>query len=62
MRFEWNIRDFRVVRRIDHRDGAVAMADQHLPLLGIDPEEEFYTPEGRPIKIVNNGRVIHDLL
>jgi hypothetical protein len=30
--------------------------------MGIDPEEEFYTPEGRPIKIVNNGQVIHDLL
>jgi hypothetical protein len=31
-------------------------------LLGLNPEEEFYTPEGRPVKIVNNGRVIHDLL
>ncbi len=31
-------------------------------LLGIDPEEEFLTPEGRPVKIVNNGRVIGDLL
>jgi uncharacterized protein (DUF1501 family) len=31
-------------------------------LMGIDPEDEFYTPEGRPVKIVNNGRVIHDLL
>src|SRR5439155_22258903 len=31
-------------------------------LLGIDPEEEFYTPEGRPVKIVNGGRVIQELL
>src|SRR6516162_3861595 len=31
-------------------------------LLGIDPKEEFLTPEGRPVAIVNNGRVIHDLL
>jgi arylsulfatase A-like enzyme len=31
-------------------------------LMGIDPEDEFYTPEGRPVKIVNNGRVIHELL
>ena len=31
-------------------------------LVGIDPEDEFYTPEGRPIKIVNNGRVIRELL
>jgi uncharacterized protein (DUF1501 family) len=31
-------------------------------LMGIDPNDEFYTPEGRPVKIVNNGRVMHDLL
>jgi hypothetical protein len=31
-------------------------------LLGIDPKEEFLTPEGRPVAIVNNGRVIDDLL
>lgn len=30
--------------------------------LGIDPEDEFYTPEGRPVKIVNNGRAIQELL
>ncbi len=31
-------------------------------LMGIDPEEEFLTPEGRPVKITNNGRVIQGLL
>jgi hypothetical protein len=31
-------------------------------LLGINPDEEFYTSEGRPIKIVNNGRVMNELL
>jgi uncharacterized protein (DUF1501 family) len=31
-------------------------------LLGINPEEEFHTPDGRPVKIVNNGRVILDLI
>ncbi len=31
-------------------------------LLGIDPKDEFYTPEGRPVKIVNNGRAIQELL
>jgi uncharacterized protein (DUF1501 family) len=31
-------------------------------LLGIDPKGEFLTPEGRPVAIVNNGRVLHDLL
>jgi len=31
-------------------------------LMGINPKEEFHTPDGRPIAICNNGRVIHDLL
>jgi uncharacterized protein (DUF1501 family) len=30
--------------------------------MGIDPKEEFHTPDGRPVAIVNNGRVIDDLL
>jgi hypothetical protein len=30
--------------------------------MGINPNDEFYTPEGRPVRIVNNGRVIYDLL
>jgi uncharacterized protein (DUF1501 family) len=31
-------------------------------LLGIDPGEEVRTPDGRPVAIVNGGRVIRDLL
>ncbi len=31
-------------------------------LIGINPEDEFRTPEGRPIKIVNNGTVVEGLL
>lgn len=31
-------------------------------LLGIDISEDFTTPEGRPVPIVNNGRAIGDLL
>jgi hypothetical protein len=31
-------------------------------LMGIDPDEEFHTTEGRPVKIANNGRVIQELL
>jgi hypothetical protein len=31
-------------------------------LLGINPNDEFHTPDGRPVRIVNNGRVIQDLL
>jgi hypothetical protein len=30
-------------------------------LLGIDPKTEFRTPEGRPVAIVNNCRLIHEL-
>jgi uncharacterized protein (DUF1501 family) len=29
--------------------------------MGIRPEDEFLTPEGRPVKIVNDGKVIYDL-
>jgi uncharacterized protein (DUF1501 family) len=31
-------------------------------LLGIDPKDEFKTPDGRPVAIVNGGRVIDELL
>jgi hypothetical protein len=31
-------------------------------LMGIDPKDEFYTPEGRPVPIVNNGKVISAIL
>jgi len=31
-------------------------------LVGIDPKEEFHTPDGRPVPIVNNGKVIDELL
>ena len=64
------VRGGRVIGRSDARAERPA-GDPHGPedlaatmyhLLGIDPNEEFYTPEGRPVKIVNNGRVIHGLL
>jgi hypothetical protein len=31
-------------------------------LLGINPQDEFLTPEGRPVKIANEGQVIRALL
>jgi uncharacterized protein (DUF1501 family) len=31
-------------------------------LMGIDPKEEFHTPEGRPVAVVNSGRVMRELL
>ena len=30
--------------------------------LGIDPHKELITPDGRPLPIVNGGRVIRELL
>jgi hypothetical protein len=31
-------------------------------LMGIDPQHEFLTPEGRPVKIANDGRLIRPLM
>ncbi len=31
-------------------------------LMGINPDDEFYSPDGRPFKIVNDGEVIRSLL
>jgi uncharacterized protein (DUF1501 family) len=64
------IRGGRVIGRSDARAEKPA-ADPYGPedlaatvfhLFGIDPAEEFYTPEGRPVKVVNDGRVIEALL
>ncbi|MGL1102621.1 DUF1501 domain-containing protein, partial [Vibrio parahaemolyticus] len=30
--------------------------------LGINPDEEFLTPEGRPVKIANDGKPVLELL
>jgi uncharacterized protein (DUF1501 family) len=31
-------------------------------LMGIDAREEFHTPDGRPVAVVNNGRVLDELV
>jgi uncharacterized protein (DUF1501 family) len=60
----------RIVGRSDARAERPA-SDPHGPedlaatlfhLLNINPRDEFLTPEGRPVPLANNGRVIHDLL
>ena len=33
-----------------------------IQLLGINPKEEFRTPDGRPVAIVNGGKVMNELL
>jgi hypothetical protein len=64
------VRGGRVVGRTDARAekpaedpyGPEDLAATMYHLVGIDPEEEFYTPDGRPVKIANNGRLIEELL
>jgi uncharacterized protein (DUF1501 family) len=64
------IKGGRVVGKSDARAERPA-SDPHGPedlsatichLMGIDPKDEFLTPEGRPVALVNNGRIIEDLL
>ena len=31
-------------------------------LMGIDPDRQFFGPDGRPVPIVDGGKVIHDLI
>lgn len=60
----------RVVGRSDARAekpdgtpyGPEELSSTMFRLLGIDPAEEFYTPEGRPVKIAETNRVISELL
>ena len=43
----------------------VRLADLHATLcdqLGIDPDHEVATPLGRPMKLVNGGRIVRELL
>ena len=54
--------DARAERPAQDPHGPEDLAATMYQLMGIDPNEEFYTPEGRPVKIVNNGRVIQGLL
>lgn len=42
--------------------GPADLAATMFHCLGIDSESEFHTPEGRPVKVTNNGRVIRELL
>ncbi|HEV3120866.1 MAG TPA: DUF1501 domain-containing protein [Isosphaeraceae bacterium] len=64
------IRGGRVVGRSDARaekpavepHGPEDLAATIFHLIGINPDDEFTTPEGRPIKLVNNGHVIPALV
>jgi len=52
----------RAERPAEDAQGPENLAATMYQLLGIDPEDEFLTPEGRPVKIANNGRAISGLL
>jgi hypothetical protein len=54
--------DARAEKPADSPHGPEDLAATICSLVGVDPEAEFHTPEGRPIKIVNNGKVITKLL
>jgi uncharacterized protein (DUF1501 family) len=54
--------DARAERPIAAPHGPEDLAATMYHLLGIDPREEFITPEGRPVAIVNHGRIIRELL
>ncbi|MBM4004642.1 MAG: DUF1501 domain-containing protein [Planctomycetes bacterium] len=53
--------DARAEKPADDPYGPEDLAATVHRLLGIDPDGEFYTPEGRPVKIVNDGRMIRGL-
>jgi uncharacterized protein (DUF1501 family) len=54
--------DARAEKPADNPLGPEDLAATMYHLLGINGQDEFYTPEGRPVKIVNDGRLIHELL
>jgi hypothetical protein len=49
-------------RPSDAPHGPEDLAATIFQLQGIDPHEEFLTPEGRPVQLVNYGKVIKGLL
>jgi uncharacterized protein (DUF1501 family) len=54
--------DARAEKPADDPYGPEDLSATIFHLLGIDAEEVFYTPEGRPVKIANEGRLIRGLL
>lgn len=54
--------DARAERPASDPYGPEDLAATMYHLMGIDPDDEFFTPEGRPIKIANNGKIVHELL
>jgi len=54
--------DARAEKPAENPYGPEDLAATMYHLLGIDSDNEFHTPEGRPVKIANQGRLIRELL
>jgi hypothetical protein len=54
--------DARAERPAGDANGPEDLAATIFHLLGINPREEFFTPQGRPVPITNKGKVIRELL
>jgi uncharacterized protein (DUF1501 family) len=54
--------DARAEKPADNPYGPEDLAATIHHLLGINPDDEFHTPDGRPMKIVNGGRLIRELV
>ena len=54
--------DARAERPANTPHGPENLAATIYHLLGVDHTEDFHTPEGRPVQIVNGGRVMRELL
>lgn len=48
-------------RPADNPVGPADLSATMFDCLGINADEEFHTPEGRPVKIADNGRVLREL-
>ena len=54
--------DSRAEKPAENPHGPEDLAATVCTLMGINPEGEFHTPEGRPVKVVNNGKPITALM
>jgi len=54
--------DARAEKPADKPYGPEDLCATMYTLMGIDPNHEFYTPEGRPVKVANDGKLIRELL
>jgi uncharacterized protein (DUF1501 family) len=54
--------DDRAERPADKPHGPENLAATMYHLLGVNGNQEFHTPEGRPVKIVNDGKIMRELL